>query len=570
MLVLIIAGVATMFGTGIKHPKLAIDLAGGTSVTLTAKSLAVDKGGAGGKVTPENMKQAVKIIRQRVNGFGVSEAQVTTLGNDNIVVSVPGQNNNKIVNQVGQTALLRFRTVLQRAPGFPTDPNATNPTPSATPKPTSTAKPKAKKDSPRVMSSALRAAAAPTPTPTAAAKSDPSPEPTNPTADPLNGAELPPAADTGELDQVPQALTVKFLKLDCTKPENRQGGDQSAPTEYIIACDKAGDFKFILGPAALEGTELNGADATLPSGASTGAWQIDMTFNGKGTKQFADITAKLAKLPDPRNHLAITLDGVVMSDPAVNESIPNGRAQINGSFTQIEAQDLANVLKYGALPLAFTKSKIDTVSATLGADQLNGGLTAGVLGLACVVLYCLFYYRGLGVVALLGLCVAASLSYMSVTLLGAEGALGYRLSLAGVAGLIVAIGITADSFVVYFERLRDEIRDGRSPRAAVEYGWVRARRTIITANFVSLLASAVLYFFSVADVKGFAFTLGLATIIDVIVIFLFTKPMVSLMMRRKFFAGGHPLSGVNRESLGVHRPATATSGRGRPVGPKEA
>jgi preprotein translocase subunit SecD len=423
-----------------------------------------------------------------------------------------------------------------------------------------------------VLSSALRAAAAPTPTPKSgsSAKANATPEPTNPTADPLNGAELPPPADTGTLGQVPPALTSKFLKLDCTKPENRQGGDTSAPTDYIVACDKAGDFKFILAPAALEGTELSGASAGLPSGASTGAWQIDMTFNGKGTKEFADITSTLAKLPDPRNHLAITLDGVVMSDPTVNETIPNGRAQINGSFTQVEAQDLANVLKYGALPLAFTKSKIDTVSATLGADQLNGGLTAGVLGLACVVLYCLFYYRGLGAVALLGLCVAATLSYMSVTLLGSENALSYRLSLAGVAGLIVAIGITADSFVVYFERLRDEIRDGRSPRAAVEYGWVRARRTILTANFVSLLASAVLYFFSVADVKGFAFTLGLATIIDVVVIFLFTKPMVSLLMRRKFFAGGHKWSGVNRESLGIHRPPGATRGRGRPVGPKEA
>ena len=403
MLVLLIAGVATMFATDTKHPKLAIDLAGGTSVTLTAKSLAVDKGGAGGKVTPENMKQAVKIIRQRVNGFGVSEAQVTTLGNDNIVVSVPGQNNNKIVDQVGQTALLRFRPVLQRAPGFPQNPDALKPTASPTP----SAKPKAKdakdskekaKTSPRVMSSALRNAAAPTPTPTAAinAKDEASPEPTNPTADPLNGAEVPAATDPGDLSKVSEALTVKFLKLDCTKPENRQGGDLSAPTDYIVACDKMGELKFILAPAALEGTELNGADATLPSGASTGTWQIDMTFNGKGTRQFADITSQLAKLPDPRNHLAITLDGVVMSDPSVNGPIPDGRAQINGDFDQTEAQDLANVLKYGALPLAFTKSKIDTVSATLGADQLNGGLTAGVLGLACVVLYCLFYYRGPG------------------------------------------------------------------------------------------------------------------------------------------------------------------------------
>jgi preprotein translocase subunit SecD len=249
----------------------------------------------------------------------------------------------------------------------------------------------------------------------------------------------------------------------------------------------------------------------------------------------------------------------------VNEEIPSGIAQITGSFTQQEAADLANVLKYGALPLAFEKSKVDTVSATLGSDQLTGGLLAGGIGMICVIVYCLFYYRGLGLIALSGLAVAAALSYLAVSLLG--NAINYRLSLAGVAGLIVAIGITADSFVVYFERLRDEIRDGRTPRAAVEYGWNRAKRTIVTANFVSLLAASVLYFFSVADVKGFAFTLGLVTIIDVIVIFLFTKPLVTLAVKRKFFANGHPMSGVNRASLGVHTPLPAG---GRPATSKGA
>ncbi len=574
MMVILIAGVATMFATSNTHPKLAIDLAGGTSVTLTAKSLAVDAGGKGGKVTPDNMKQAVKIIRQRVNGFGVSEAQVTTLGNDNIVVSVPGQNNNKIVDQVGQTALLRFRPVMQKTVGSPL-----GQTPPVDPKasPTPSAKADAKKsdakdkdESGRVVSSAVRAAD-PSPTPKAESKADSkadakdkttaSPEPTDPNADPLGGAEIPDATNAGDFTKVPEAVNVDFVKRDCTKAENRQGGDTAAPEEYVVACDSSGDFKYLLGPSAVQGTEITGADAALPGGASVGAWQIDMTFDGKGTRAFADITQTLSTLAEPRNHLAITLDGVVMSDPVVNERIPNGRAQINGDFNQTEAQDLANVLKYGALPLAFTKSTVDTVSATLGTDQLNGGLTAGMLGMICVVVYCLFYYRGLGLVALLGLTIAGVLAYVVVSLLGSDGALGYRLSLAGVAGLIVAIGITADSFVVYFERLRDEIRDGRSPRAAVEYGWNRAKRTILTANFVSLLASAILYFFSVADVKGFAFTLGIVTMIDVFVIFLFTKPMVSMLMRTKFFAEGHKLSGVNRANLGLHRPLVPVSGR---------
>jgi preprotein translocase subunit SecD len=532
LLVLIVAGIATMIGTDAKKPRLAIDLDGGTSVTLTAKALP-GPDGKPGAITSDAMKQAVKIIRQRVNGFGVSEAQVTTLGNDNIVVAVPGDSSSNVAEQVGQTALLRFRPVIQTGPGTPAAagggqlPNLPN-VPGMP-------------GQGRVVSGALLPGASPSPSPSASASPRASAKP--------SAAASKDEDTTASTDAVPADVQAEYAARDCS--HQTTVGDTAPPNAYVVACDREGVTMYLLGPSEVQGTQVSSAEAALPNGASVGAWQIDLNFNGSGTSAFDKVTKRLASLPAPRNQLAITLDGVVQSAPTVNEEIATGQAQITGSFTQEEASDLANVLKYGALPLAFTQSKVDTVSATLGSDQLHGGLIAGGIGLLLVIIYCLFFYRGLGVPALLGLTLAALMSYMAISLLG-KG-IGYRLSIAGVAGTIVAIGITADSFVVFFERLRDEIRDGRTPRAAVEYGWKRAWRTIRTANFVSLLAAAVLYWFSVADVKGFAFTLGMATMIDVVVIFLFTKPLVTLLMRRAYFARGKKWSGVSPESLGLKR-----------------
>jgi preprotein translocase subunit SecD len=401
------------------------------------------------------------------------------------------------------------------------------------------------------MSKALLPNASPSPDPSASAS--PSSKPSDKaSAKPSSAATKDDTATPAAADPVPAAVRAAYAAKDCTRADPNAIGDTALPTDYVVACGREGDpYKYLLGPSEVQGTQVSSADASLPSGASVGAWQINMNFNGSGSSAFQKVTKRLASLPAPQNQLAITLDGVVQSAPTVNEEIGTGQAQITGTFTQKEASDLANVLKYGALPLAFTQSKVDTVSATLGTDQLHGGLIAGGIGLLLVVLYCLFFYRGLGIPALLGLSIAALMSYMMISLLG-KG-IGYRLSIAGIAGTIVAIGITADSFVVFFERLRDEIRDGRTPRAAVEYGWKRAQRTILTANFVSLLASGVLYYFSVADVKGFAFTLGMATLIDIVVIFLFTKPVVTLLMRRPYFARGKKWSGVSPESLGVKR-----------------
>ena len=363
------------------------------------------------------------------------------------------------------------------------------------------------------------------------------------------------AAATGAADPaatpatgVSPEVNAKFAALDCTKPENLQGSGADAPTDTIVACDRAGLTKYILAPAEVLGRQISKASAGLDA-QSGSAWYVSLTFNGEGTTAFGAITSRVTSLAAPLNQVAIVLDGLVVSAPRINEAIPSGNAQITGSFTQLEAQDLANVLKYGALPLAFDRGEVQQVSPTLGADQLSAGLLAGGLGLGLVLLYSLLYYRGLGLVTVGSLAVAGSLVYLMFLLLGEW--IGFTLTLAGIAGAIVAIGVTADSFIIYFERIRDEIREGRSLRTAVETGWSRARRTILVADFVSIIAAVLLYFFAVGGVRGFAFTLGLTTLVDLIVVFVFTKPIVTILAKMKFFASGHPLSGLSAKSTGT-------------------
>ena len=363
------------------------------------------------------------------------------------------------------------------------------------------------------------------------------------------------AASTGAVDPAATPATgispevnAKFAALDCTKAENLQGSGSDAPEETIVACDRAGTAKYILAPAEVLGRQISKASAGLDA-QSGSAWYVSLTFNGEGTAAFGAITARVTSLASPLNQVAIVLDGLVVSAPRINEAIPSGSAQITGSFTQLEAQDLANVLKYGALPLAFDRGEVQQVSPTLGADQLSAGLLAGGLGLGLVLLYSLFYYRGLGLVTVGSLAIAGSLVYLLFLLLGEW--IGFTLTLAGIAGAIVAIGVTADSFIIYFERIRDEIREGRSLRTAVETGWNRARRTILVADFVSIIAAVLLYFFAVGGVRGFAFTLGLTTLVDLIVVFAFTKPIVTILAKMNFFASGHPLSGLSAKSTGT-------------------
>lgn len=348
-------------------------------------------------------------------------------------------------------------------------------------------------------------------------------------------------------------VNAKFAALDCTNPANLQGTGADAPTDVIVACSRTGASKYILAPAEVLGRQVSKAAAGIDQqGAS--AWYVLLTFNGEGTKAFGALTARVTTLASPQNQVAIVLDGLVVSAPSINEAIPSGNAQITGSFTQLEAQDLANVLKYGALPLAFDRGEVQQVSPTLGADQLQAGLLAGALGLLLVFIFSLLYYRALGLVTVGSLTVAGVILYLLFLVLGK--AIGFTLTLAGIAGAIVAIGVTADSFIVFFERIRDEAREGRSLRSAVESGWTRARHTIIVADMVSILAAVLLYFFAVGGVRGFAFTLGLTTLIDLLVVFIFTKPIVTVIAKSNFFASGHPLSGFSAKSIGKSHPVS--------------
>ena len=303
-----------------------------------------------------------------------------------------------------------------------------------------------------------------------------------------------------------------------------------------------------MAPAKVIGRDVKTASAAIDQQGASG-WYVSLKFTGDGTKKFGELTQSVTSLADPLNRVAIVLDGVVVSAPRINEAILGGNAQITGSFTQVQAQDLANVLKYGSLPLAFDRGEVQQVSPTLGSDQLHAGLLAGGLGLLLVALYSLLYYRALGIVVIGSLLMAGIYLLLSMLLLGKW--VGFTLTLAGIAGAIVAIGITADSFVVYFERIRDEMREGKPFRVATESGWTRARRTIVVADLVSGLSAIVLYIVSVGSVRGFAFTLGLTTIIDLLIIFYFSKPLVTLFARLGFFQRGSSLSGVSPKSVGM-------------------
>lgn len=537
LIVLLVGLGAWAFWPGQAHtPRLGLDLQGGTQVTLVPKSASGQ-----GTVSKEQLDQSVEIIRQRVNAFGVSEAEVTTQGSGGssaIVVSVPGVNQDRIAEQLSQTALLDFRPVNQEQAGTPLPASDTGTNKSVTP-----GTPAPKKTSKKGSSVPL---ADPTPTP-------------KPTASPKpNEAKLPPIQSPTNNAALQQA----FVDLDCSNPANRQGGTPDDPSQWIVTCSNDGTAKYLLEPAFIKGTQVSGASAELPQNGA-GGWQVNLTFDASGAKALADVSTKLYQQPPPTNQFAIVLDGLVQSSPYFQEPILGGTASINGNFTAQGARDLSNILKYGALPVNLTVAEVTSVSPTLGADQLKAGLLAGGVGLLLVVFYLLAYYRALGVVAVVSLIVAAFITYSLFVILGRT--LGLALTLAGIAGAIVAIGITADSFVVYFERIRDEVRDGRSLRVACELGWTRARNTLLAADFVSLLAAAILYFISIGNVRGFAFVLGVTTIIDVVVAFMFTRPVVALLAKTSWFAHGGRMTGMSPARLGVKPvdPEPATSSRQR-------
>ncbi|MFI8071325.1 protein translocase subunit SecD [Streptomyces sp. NPDC086033] len=565
ILIAIVALTGGMFLSGHTTPRLGIDLAGGTSITLEAKA---EQGSA---INKANMDTAVDIMNRRVNGLGVSEAEVQTQGDRNIIVNIPkGTNSQEARDQVGTTAKLYFRPVLaQEATGGAA---ATSPSPSASGSSTASPSPSASKSgstgekatsssSPsasatsqgRAVTDALKADS--TPSASASASSSASPSA--------------PASGGTDTSSAQAKLQAQYTALDCSKKAQRnKAGDGAKPTDTTVGCGESSGvwYKYLLGPAAVDGTEVKKAQAVFDTQTAAG-WQVTMNFNSKGAKKFADITGQLAKNTQPQNEFGIVLDGEVVSSPYVSSSITGGSAQISGSFTQDEAQNLANMLSYGALPLSFKEQSVTTVTAALGGDQLHAGLLAGAIGLFLVVIYLVAYYRGLSLVAMASLLVSGILTYVLMALLGP--AIGFALNLPAVCGAIVAIGITADSFIVYFERIRDEIREGRSLRPAVERAWPRARRTILVSDFVSFLAAAVLFIVTVGKVQGFAFTLGLTTVLDVVVVFFFTKPLMTLLARRKFFASGSKWSGLDPKSLGAKPPLRRTR-RSAPVETKEA
>lgn len=485
-------------GGGSWLPKLALDLQGGTQIILTP--VITD----GSTVTEDQLKQAVSIIRQRVDASGVSEAEINTQGANNVVVSIPGTPDEATLKRIEASAKLDFRPVLLASGPTNTfvgeDGNSTT-VPSA--------------------STGLS---------------------TEPATTPTNGSD--PAWIT-------PALQAEYLAFNCAT--DAPNVSSSAPVHQpLITCDPDNTVKYLLGPVEVSGADI--ADASsgqvmTSQGASTGQWAVNIVFNAEGTAAFADVTTRLVALADAQKQFGIVLDGKVISAPTTQAAITDGKPQISGNFTQESAKTLADQLKYGALPIGFTVQSSDTISATLGSTQLMSGLLAGLIGLILVVVYSLIQYRMLGFVTVFSLGVAALLTYLIVTILSWRE--GYRLSLAGVAGLIVAIGITADSFIVYFERIRDELRDGRGLPSAVGQGWKRAWRTILVSDAVNLLAASVLFFLAVGNVRGFALTLGLTTIVDIAVVSLFTYPMLQLIGESNFFASGHKLSGLDPRALGA-------------------
>jgi preprotein translocase subunit SecD len=507
-------------------PKLGLDLRGGTQVILSP-SVA-----AGETLSQDQLNQTVAIIRQRVDGFGVAESEVTIQGTGNgakIIVTIPGETSRTVVDQLKTTAQLNFRPVLAIDFGSPQA--------SPTPTPSDSVNPSA-----APTDSATPAA---TESPAASASPEPSPSPSVSVAPELLVPPIQSPDGSGDFAD-------RFAALNCAESDILNGSTDD-PAQYLISCEKDASVKYALAPADLVGTDIESATAGLPA-TGGGGWQVELQMTSEGAKKFADSTTKLSALESPNDQFAIVLDGVVISAPSVNEAIIGGSAVISGSFTADEARALAQVLKYGALPVGLEVDEVQQISPTLGNDQLQAGLIAGGFGLLLVVIYLLMYYRALGVIAVVSLVAAAIMTYLVFVILGRS--IGFTLTLAGVAGAIVSIGITADSFIIYFERIRDEIREGKRLRVAIDQGWFRARRTILAADFVSLLSAAILYYLSVGSVRGFAFTLGLITFVDLAVAFLFTRSLVTKLGNSKWMNAGSAWTGVSPTRLGVK---TATS-----------
>lgn len=512
-------GGGSMFGKASWAPKLGLDLEGGTQMILAPKV----EGGNGSGINADQLNQAVSIIRQRVDGTGVAEAEISTQSGRNVVVSLPGTPSTETRDLIKASANMVFRPVIQSGAGAAT----------------------------------------------AKDKLLPEDQLPKPTAAPKN------ASDDNWIDA---SLYKTFETTSCVPPVT-EPPTNADPAKPMVACEPDTQTKYILGPVEVPGKDISDASYGLQQGAqgtTTNQWAVNLKFNADGATKFKDVTTRLngyynANQNDPKSQFAIVLDGQVISAPRSQAVITDGNSQITGNFTETSAKSLSDKLKFGALPISFDIQSEQQISATLGGQQLEMGLLAGIIGLLLVVVYSLFQYRALGFVTIFSLVVAGGLTYLTIAILGWTA--NYRLSLAGVAGLIVAIGQTADSFIVYFERIRDELREGRGLVAAVENGWRRAKRTVLASKAVNLLAAVVLYFVAVGNVRGFAFTLGLTAIADLIVVFMFTHPTLQLLATTRFFSEGHRFSGLDPKRLGaiplyrgagrIRTPDLASAGKAR-------
>jgi preprotein translocase subunit SecD len=595
VVILALGGLAaglTKWGGGSMTPRLGLDLEGGTELVLQPQLTGTET------ISEGQVNRAVDIIRQRIDANGVSEAEITTQGGKSIVVSIPGQPTAEQLDALKKPSQLRFRAVYVQAldsnatqvkpGGTPSGTATPSGTPSGTATGAATGTPKASgtatpSTSPTaqngVVPDALRAAttpATPAPTATATAPATPAPAATQ-TAPAPTPAETEAAVktqastglvglgwDKAKADAAAAKVAKAYTALNCSTP-GAIDKVQDDPTQPIATCGEDRTTKYVLGPSEIDGSEI--ADATSgyqpgPNGQPTSIVEVALSFKDAGKAKFAAVTKRLYGLQSqpPLDQFAVVLDKAVITAPQARAVITDGRASITGSFTIDSAKQLAEQLKFGALPISFALQTQDNITPQLGEEQLRIGLLAGFIGLLLVVVYSLFQYRALGLVTVASLVVASVITYLAVTVLGTTH--GFRLTMAGVTGLIVAIGVTADSFIVYFERIRDEVRDGRPLVAAVETGWKRARRTIIAADGVNFIAAVVLYLLASSNVRGFAFTLGLTTLIDLLVVMLFTHPTVQLLARTEFFGNGHKWSGLDPQRLGA-KESVRYRGRGQ-------
>ena len=625
ILVIVIGFGALVAGT-MRHkasltPGLALDLEGGTQIILTPTT------SDGSAISDNDVEQAIEVIRQRVDASGVSEAQISRQGGQNIVVSLPGKPSQATLELVRTSAVMYFRPVLRILPGSaqqaakniasqnpsgeatqaPTDqPTAqaeAQPDPNAAQEATQPAEDAAGSEGEQATgqegqegASAEQSAATPEPTAQPSTQARTPEEIATQLADVnqdgvISSDPLPATSQDNSSDSwITEQLLYDGYMTDCSDPKNLTGQTQD-PKVAVISCSKDKDAgsqqhgAYILGPADITGTELKSANSGLETdsrGQTTNKWVVSLAFNPDGTKKFSELSKRLLAYRDQaaaagaqgaqgaqnqdsqaKAQFAIVLDGLTIMASGFNSDvhspITDGRVQITGSFNQNQANTLANQLSFGSLPLSFTVQSEQQISATLGTEQLRNGLIAGLIGFGLIILYLAWQYRGLAVVAVASLVVAAAGTYLVIAAL--SSLMGYRLSLAGVAGLIISIGITVDSFIIYFERVRDEVRQGRTLKTAIDEGWKHARRTILVSDAVNLVAAIVLYFLAVGGVQGFAFTLGVTTCVDLAIIIFFTHPFMEWIVCFRFFGEGHRLSGLDPEHLGAT--ASSTYGRGR-------